>query len=193
MSDRIRIVKEKVLTDNWFKVKEVTFDYTWFNGKVQRQSREVCKKGDYSGILLYNVERKSIILTRQFRMPAFMNNQEDGFLIETAAGMLDEDDPAECAKREVEEETGFKVKNLQKAFEAYTSPGTLSELAHLYVAEYHEDLKVSEGGGTDQDEDIEVLELSFEEALNRMNKGEIKDAKTIMLLQYAQIHKLLEN
>ena len=191
MEERVKIIEERSLSEGWFKLKEVIYDYTWFNGKVQRQSREVAKKGNYAGILLYNKEKRTVILTRQFRMPSYLNDTSDGFIVEACAGMLDDDAPEECAKREALEETGFKVKNIEKAFEAYTSPGTLSELAHLYIGAYEDDMKVSKGGGADEDEDIEVLEISFTQALEMIKTGEIKDAKTIMLLQYTQINGLL--
>lgn len=191
MNDRVKIIEEKVIADRWFTLKDITFDYTWNNGKVQRQSRVVYKKSNYAGILLYNSEKQTVILTRQFRMPSFLNQTEDGFLIEACAGMLEEDSPEECVKRETEEETGFKVNKVKKVFEAYTSPGTLSEMAHLFVGEYNASMKVSDGGGTDFDEDIEVMEIAFKQALEMIGTGEIKDAKTIMLLQYAQINNLL--
>ncbi|MHA7100511.1 NUDIX domain-containing protein [Roseivirga pacifica] len=192
MSERIKIINEKVISDRWFTLKDISFDYTKNNGEVQRQDRVVYHKDNYSAILLYNSNKNSIILTKQFRMPAYINTPADGFVIEVCAGMLDNDSPEEAVIREAEEETGYRVKQVQKVFECYTSPGTLSELAHLYVGEYEDNMKVTEGGGTDADEDIEVLETPFRAALEMVKTGEIKDAKTIMLIQYAQLQGLLK-
>ena len=192
MKDRIKIINEKVISDRWFTLKDISFDYTRNNGEVQRQDRVVYHKGNYAALLLYNREKQTIILTKQFRMPAYINTPEDGFVTEVCAGMLDNDSPEKAVIREAEEETGYRVTEVQKVFECYTSPGTLSELAHLYIGEYDDSMKVNAGGGTDADEDIEVLETSFKAALEMVKTGEIKDAKTIMLIQYAQLQGLLQ-
>lgn len=192
MKDRIKIINEKVISDRWFTLKDISFDYTRNNGEVQRQDRVVYHKGNYAALLLYNREKQTIILTKQFRMPAYMNKPEDGFVTEVCAGMLDNDSPEKAVIREAEEETGYRVTEVQMVFECYTSPGTLSELAHLYIGEYDDSMKVNAGGGTDADEDIEVLETSFKAALEMVKTGEIKDAKTIMLIQYAQLQGLLQ-
>ena len=188
MKDRIK----KVISDRWFTLKDISFDYTKNNGEIQRQDRVVYHKDNYAAILLYNSQKQTIILTKQFRMPAYVNTPEDGFVTEVCAGMLDNDAPEECVIREAEEETGYRVKEVHKVFECYTSPGTLSELAHLYIGEYNDSMKVNAGGGTDEDEDIEVIETPFEKALEMVKTGEIKDAKTIMLIQYAQLQGLLQ-
>ncbi|MGZ3833223.1 MAG: NUDIX domain-containing protein, partial [Mucilaginibacter sp.] len=134
----------------------------------------------------------TVILTRQFRMPSYINGNTDGYLIECCAGLLDKDNPEECIKRETEEETGYKVSDVKKVFEAYMSPGSVTEILHFFVAEYAKEMKVGDGGGLDEEnENIEVLELPFSKALSMIITGEIKDAKTIMLLQYAQINNLL--
>jgi GDP-mannose pyrophosphatase NudK len=143
-------------------------------------------------ILLYNTEKKTVILTRQFRMPSYLNGNESGMLIEACAGLLDRDNPEECIRRETEEETGYKVSNVKKIFETYMSPGSVTEILYFFIAEYTDDMKTSEGGGLEHDqENIDVLELSFERAFEMMTSGEIRDAKTIMLLQYARIHNLI--
>ena len=133
-----------------------------------------------------------MILTKQFRIPTYINGNDDGMMIEACAGLLDEDQPEACIKRETEEETGYNISKVERVFEAYMSPGSVTEILYFFVAEYDASMKVSEGGGADDgQENIEVLELNFEEALNMMQTGAIKDAKTMMLLQYAQIHQLL--
>ena len=160
----------------------------WVNKK-----RDSYNRGDGATILLYNKEKQTVILVKQFRISAFVNNSKSGFLIETCAGMLDKDNPEACIIREVEEETGYSIENVKKVFEAYSSPGALTEKLHYFVAEYTNEMKVSEGGGLDSEqEDIEVLELPFKLVLKAINTGEIEDAKTIMLLQYAQINNLIE-
>jgi GDP-mannose pyrophosphatase NudK len=142
--------------------------------------------------LLYNKAQKTVILTRQFRMPTYINGNETGLLIETCAGLLDKDDPEACIKRETEEETGYKISCVRKVFEAYMSPGSVTELIYFFVAEYHSSMKVSDGGGlAHENENIEVMELPFFTALDMISSGEIRDGKTIMLLQYALLHELV--
>ena len=149
-------------------------------------------KGNGAGILLYNKEQKTIILTRQFRLPAYLNGSETGMVIEVCAGMLDQDHPEQCIIRETEEETGYRIKSVQKIMEAYMSPGAITEILHLFVGEYDSTMKVGDGGGADNEqENIEVLEYSFDETFALIESGEIKDAKTIMLLQYAKINNLV--
>jgi GDP-mannose pyrophosphatase NudK len=143
-------------------------------------------------ILLYNKAQKTVLLIKQFRMPTFLNGNTNGMLIEACAGLLDADNPEDCIRKETEEETGFRIENVQKVFEAYMSPGSVTEILYFFVAEYHQSQRVNTGGGVDGEEDIEVLELDFEEANRMIKTGEIKDGKTIMLLQYAKIHGLLE-
>jgi nudix-type nucleoside diphosphatase (YffH/AdpP family) len=194
MSLTIQILTNEILSDDWCKLSKVTFSLESKDKEKQMQTREVFDRGNGAAILLYNPKNKSIILTRQFRLPAFLNGSDTGMLIESCAGMLDNDDPEACIKRETEEETGFRVKNVQKIFEAYMSPGAMTEILHFFVAEYDKDMKVSEGGGLEaEQEDIEVLELQFDAAFEMIHSGEIKDAKTIMLLQYAKINHLTES
>lgn len=191
MNPKIKIVKTEVLSDNWYTLRKITFDYTKASGEVQRQEREAYDRGNGSTILLYNKSQGTVVLTRQFRMPTFLNGNDKGMLIEACAGLLEEDNAEDCIRKETEEETGYKIKEVKKVFESYMSPGSVTEILHFFVAEYEKDMKVSDGGGTDEGEDIQVIEMPFEEALRQIQSGEIKDAKTIMLLQYAQIHGLL--
>ncbi len=191
---RVKNIKTEVLSDNWYTLNKVTFDYRKPDGAWETQSREAYDRGNGATILLYNRQSNSVILTRQFRMPTFLNGNADGMLIETCAGLLDNDNPTDCIRRETEEETGYKVSDVRKVFEAYMSPGSVTEKLYFFVAEYSKEMKVNEGGGhAEEQENIEVLELPFPEALQLMNTGEIRDAKTIMLLQYAQIQGLLGN
>lgn len=187
----VKIIEEKLLSDNWYILKKITFDYQNPSGKWSRQSREAYDRGNGSTILLYNKAQKTVILTRQFRMPTYVNGNPTGMLIETCAGLLDKDNAEDCIRRETEEETGYRVTDVQKVFEAYMSPGSVTEILYFFVAEYHKNMKVNEGGGAEhENENIEVLEIPFQEALSMIQMGEIKDGKTIMLLQYAQLHQL---
>ena len=189
----VKNIKIDILSDNWYTLKKATFDYKRSDGQWETQQREAYDRGNGAGILLYNKETNYIILTRQFRMPTYLNGNDDGMLIEVCAGLLDQDNPEDCIKRETEEETGYKVSDVNKVMEAYMSPGSVTEILYLFTAAYTKDMKVSDGGGhEDEQENIEVLELPFSEALAMVQSGAIKDAKTIMLLQYAQINKLLD-
>ena len=189
----IKNIKKEVLSDNWYTLNKFTFDYKTKNDTWINQSREAYDRGNGAAILLYNKEKNTVVLTKQFRMPTFINGNTDGYLIEVCAGLLDNDNPEDCIKKETEEETGYRVENVKKVFEIYSSPGSVTEILYYFVAEYSEEMKVSEGGGLESEtEDIEVLEVSFNEAINMVKTGEIRDAKTIILLQYAQINKLLE-
>ena len=191
MSERVRILNTEVLSDNWYILKKVTFEYQHKNGKWITQSREAYDRGNGATILLYNKEQKTVILTRQFRLPTFINGNADGMLIEACAGLLDMDNPEDCIRRETEEETGFKIRDVKKVFEAYMSPGSVTEILYFFVAEYTKEMRASAGGGVDEHEDIEVLEISLEKAFAMMETGEIKDGKTIMLLQYLKLNNLL--
>lgn len=192
MSENIRNLQTTVLSDNWYTLRKVTYELLARDGKWQAQSREAYDRGNGATILLYNKANKTVILTRQFRMPTYLNGNADGYLIETCAGLLDKDNPEDCIRKETEEETGYKITSVQKAFEAYMSPGSVTEILYFFTAEYTKDMKVSEGGGLEEEtEHIEVLELPFTKALEMLKTGEIKDAKTMMLLQYAQINGLL--
>jgi GDP-mannose pyrophosphatase NudK len=191
MTDRVRILKTEILSENWYTLKKVTFDYLRNNGTWTQQNREAYDRGNGATILLYNKETKTIILTRQFRLPTYINGNADGMLIEACAGLLELDNAEDCIRKETEEETGFTITDVKKIFEAYMSPGSVTEILHFFIAEYTKDMKTSEGGGVGENEDIEVLELSFDKALYMMATGEIKDAKTIMLLQYLKLHTII--
>lgn len=187
----VRIIKTDVLSDNWYTLRKVTFEIEKRDGTWQTQSREAYDRGNGATILLYHVKERKVILTRQFRLPAFINGNGSGMLIEACAGLLDRDNPEDAIRRETEEETGYKVTHVRKVFEAYMSPGSVTEILYFFVAEYHRGMKVNEGGGVDEGEDIEVLELDADKAIQMIDSGEIQDAKTIMLLQYAKLNKLI--
>src|SRR5271163_1466219 len=188
MNERVRIKKVETLSDDWYVLKKTTFDLQRRDGTWQQQSRETYDRGNGATILLYNLERRTVVLTRQFRFPAFVNGHP-GLLIETAAGLLDKASPEERIKAEVEEETGYRVEHVRKIFEAFMSPGSVTEKLHFFIAEYDGSSKVAHGGGNfNEGEDIEVLELSIEDAMRAIERGDIADGKTIMLLQYAYIH-----
>lgn len=184
----IRNHKTETLSDNWYTLYKHTYELRLRNGEWAEQVREAYDRGNGAAILLYNKEEKKILLTRQFRMPTFVNGNADGMMVEVCAGLLDEDDPAECVRRETEEETGYRIQEVEKVMEAYMSPGSVTEILHLFVGAYTKAQKVSEGGGVEEEtEDIEVLEHTLEEAFAMVKTGEIKDAKTIMLLQHAKL------
>lgn len=191
-NDRIKIKETTLLSDNWYTLNKVTYEYQKKDGSWETHSREAYDRGNGATILLYNRHQKSIILTKQFRLPTYVNGNESGMLIEACAGLLDKDNAEDCIKKETEEETGYQVSKVQKIFEAYMSPGSVTEIVHFFIAQYDKDMKVSEGGGLEEEqENIEVLELNFDEAYQMISTGAIKDGKTIMLLQYAKIHDLL--
>ncbi len=188
----IKITKTELLSDNWYLLNKVTFDYQKEDDSWITQKREVYDRGNGAAILLYNPLQKTVILTRQFRLPTYLNGNESGMMIEACAGLLDEDHPEQCIIRETEEETGYRVTKVKKIMEAYVSPGAVTEILYLFVGEYDQSMKVSEGGGLDHEqENIEVLEMLFDEAYAMIENGQINDAKTIILLQYAKIHQLL--
>ena len=190
MNEGVKITKTEILSDNWYTLRKITFDYQRKDGQWGTQNREAYDRGNGSTILLYNKESKTVILTRQFRLPTFINGNPSGMLIETCAGLLDKDNPEDCIRRETEEETGYKISSVKKIFEAYMSPGSVTEVLYFFTAEYSKDMKVNEGGGVGEHEDIEVMELGFEKAYQQIETGEIKDGKTIMLLQYAKLNNL---
>lgn len=191
MNPIVKIVKSDVLSDNWYILRKVTFDYTGKDGKTITQSREAYDRGNGATILLYNRASGNVILTRQFRLPTFINGNESGMLIEACAGLLDKDNPEDCIRRETEEETGYKLRDVRKIFEAYMSPGSVTEILYFFIAEYDKSMKAAEGGGVDEHEQIDVLEIPFPKALNMIETGEIRDGKTIMLLQYLKVHDIL--
>lgn len=191
MKDKVQILKTEILSDNWYTLKKVTFNLQNKNGSWVNQNREAYDRGNGATILLYNKENKTVILTRQFRLPTFINGNEDGMLIETCAGLLDADNAEDAIRRETEEETGFTLKDVKKVYEAYMSPGSVTEILYFFIGEYSRDMKTSAGGGVDDHEDIEVLELPFDKAFGMIDTGEIKDGKTIMLLQHLKLSNLL--
>lgn len=192
MNKNINLISEEILSDNWYTLRKFTFDYQLADGSWERQSREAYDRGNGATILLYNKEKQTVILTRQFRLPTYTNGNPTGMLIEACAGLLDKDNAEDCIKRETEEETGYKIKSVKKIFEAYMSPGSVTEILYFFVAEYSADMKVGDGGGCEtEQENIEVMEIPFSQAIQMVTSGEIKDGKTIMLLQYAQIHGLV--
>lgn len=192
MIDNIKILETEILSDNWYILKKITYEYAKKDGTRLTQSRESYDRGNGATILLFNKLQKTVILTRQFRLPTFVNGNESGMLIESCAGLLDKDNAEDCIRRETEEETGYKITDVQKIFEAYMSPGSVTEILYFFIAEYSKDMKVTDGGGLEEEEEnIEVLELEIEEAMNMLKSGEIKDAKTIMLLQYIKLNNIL--
>lgn len=187
-NSKVNIIKTEILSDNWYTLRKITYEYLKKDGLLQTISREAYDRGNGATILLYNMELQKVILTRQFRLPTFINGNETGLLIESCAGLLDSENPEDCIRRETEEETGYKIGALQKIFQAYMSPGSVTEILHFFIAEYTKKMKVSDGGGVaEEHENIEVLEIDIDYALDMILKGEIIDAKTIMLLQHLQI------
>jgi len=190
-SSGIKILDTEVLSANWYTLRKVTYSYFRKDGSQAIVSREAYDRGNGATILLYNTELRKVILTRQFRLPTFINGNETGMLIESCAGLLDDEHPEDCIRRETEEETGYKITAVKKIFEAYMSPGSVTEILHFFIAEYSKTMKVSDGGGLEhEEENIEVLEIAIDEAIEMIHTGEIRDAKTIMLLQYIQLQQL---
>lgn len=184
----VRVLGDERLSDNWYVLRKLTIELRRRGGTWQQQTREVYDRGNGAAILLVNVRRQTVVLTRQFRLPAWVNGCADGMLIEACAGLLDGDDPETCIRREAAEETGFRIQAPHKVFEAYMSPGSVTEKLHFFVASYESSDRAGEGGGiAHEGEDIEVIELQLEEALAMVRSGAIEDAKTIMLLQHAKI------
>lgn len=188
IKDRLRVKNVRLLSDNWYTLKTTEFEWQHSNGTWQTQHRETYDRGNGATLLPYNLKQGTVILTKQFRYPAFVNDHDD-MLIETAAGLLDDESPEARIRAEVEEETGYRLTHVQKIFEAFSSPGSVTERLHYFVAEYEPHMRVSDGGGlADEGEDIEVMEVPMKEALAMIADGRIIDAKAIMLLQYAALH-----
>jgi nudix-type nucleoside diphosphatase (YffH/AdpP family) len=188
----IKIKQTELLSDNWYILNKVTFDYQKNDNSWITQKREVYDRGNGSAILLYNSKQKTVILTRQFRLPTYLNENKSGMMIEVCAGLLDEDNPEQCIIRETEEETGYRITKVEKVMETYMSPGAVTEILYLFTGEYDESMKVNEGGGVaHEEENIDVMEMSYDEAYAMIASGEIKDAKTIILLQHAKINNLV--
>ena len=187
--DRVRIIDTTVLSDDWYVLKKTTFEFLRSDGVWQRQSRETYDRGNGATLLLFNRDRRTVVLTRQFRLPAFVNGH-DGMLVEAAAGLLDNASPEERIRAEAEEETGYRVQDVHKVFEAYMSPGSVTEKLHFFIADYDASTRVGRGGGVEAEgEDLEVIEMTLGEALSAIQNGEIVDAKTIMLLQYVALNE----
>jgi nudix-type nucleoside diphosphatase (YffH/AdpP family) len=188
IADRIRVEEVKILSDDWYVLKKTTFTFLRADGTWQRQSRETYDRGNGATILLYDLARRTVLLTRQFRYPAFVNGHDD-LLIEAPAGLLDDATPEERIKAEVEEETGYRVAAVREVFDAFMSPGSVTERLHFFVGSYSAADKVADGGGNaEEGEDIERLEPTIEEALEMIADKRIRDGKTIMLLQYAALN-----
>ncbi|ELY3085813.1 TPA: GDP-mannose pyrophosphatase NudK [Klebsiella aerogenes] len=185
MSLNIHVIKDKILSENYFLLRNMTYELTRRDGSVVRHKREVYDRGNGATVLLYNPSKQSVVLVRQFRVATWVNGNPDGMLIETCAGLLDNDAPEVCIRKEAIEETGYQVGEARKVFELYMSPGGVTELIHFFIAEYSEAQRANRGGGVD-DEDIEVLELPFVRALEMVANGEIQDGKAVILLQYLQ-------
>jgi nudix-type nucleoside diphosphatase (YffH/AdpP family) len=183
VNPKVKNVEKILLSDNWYTLNKVVFDYQNRDGSWSSQARESYDRGNGATVLLYNREKQTVILIRQFRMPSYLNGNSDGLLIETCAGVLDGDDPETCVLKEAEEESGIRPRKAEKVFESYMSPGAVTEIIHFYVAEYTDADRVGPGGGLESEqEDIEVLEVPFEKALEMVSDGSIRDGKTIMLL-----------
>ena len=190
--NKIRNISKDILSDNWYTLNKYTYEYQKEDGSWETQIRETYDRGNGAAILLYNKGKGTVILTKQFRMPTYVNGNPSGMMIEVCAGVLDGADPVDCIKKEVEEETGYQIDQVKKVFESYMSPGAVTEILHFFIGEYRAQMKVSDGGGADDEgENIEVLEIPFNAALEMITNGEIKDAKTIMLLQYANINNIV--
>lgn len=190
MSLKINVIKDKVLSDNYFILRNVTYEIAHDDKPPVRHKREVYDRGNGATILLYNRDKKTVVLTRQFRIATYVNGNQDGLLIEACAGLLDDDEPEVCARKEAIEETGFEVGEVEKVFELYMSPGGVTELISFYFAEYDDSQRANAGGGID-DEDIEVLEIPFSRAMEMMKTGEIRDGKTVILLQLLAMRNIM--
>lgn len=187
VADRVRVHDVTLLSDHWYVLKTTRFDFLRRDGHWQTQARETYDRGNGAAILLYNLAQRSVVLTRQFRYPAFVNGHDD-LMVEVPAGVLDAASPEDCIRAEAEQEAGYRVREPRKVFEAFMSPGAVTERLHFFIAEYEPGDRIGDGGGLhDEGEDIEVFELPFDEALAMVARGEIVDAKTIMLLQYGAL------
>ncbi len=186
---RVRLVGTEVLSDDWYVLRKTTFDLQRRDGTWSRESREAYDRGDGATILLHDPERRTVLLTRQFRLPAYVNGHPDGMLLEAPAGLLDGEDAEAAIRREAEEETGVRVGEVQRLFELYMSPGSVTERVAFFAAPYRKEARTGTGGGVaSEGEDIEVVELDAAEALAMARRGEIVDGKTVLLLQWAERH-----
>jgi len=188
-NNRVQIIDEKLLSDNWYVLKKFTFSYQRKDGHWETQSREAYDRGNGATILLHNPEANTVILTRQFRLPTYVNGNPTGMLIEACAGLLDNDQPDDAIRRETEEETGYRIQSVEKVMEAYMSPGSVTEKLFFYLAEYSANTERRGGGGVDEEE-IDVMEIPTAQAMAMIESGEIRDGKTIMLLQHLRLRQL---
>ena len=189
---KLRNIEKTLLSDNWYTLTKFTYEYQREDGTWETQHREAYDRGNGAVILLYHKKKGTVVLTKQFRMPTYINGNETGMMIEACAGILEKGNAEETIKMEVEEETGYQIQNVEKIFESYMSPGSVTEVLYFFAGEYNESMRVSDGGGAaDETENIEVLEMPFSKAMDMVENNEIKDAKTIMLLQWAQINSLV--
>ena len=187
---RVRIDRVEVLSDNWYVLRRVDFAYQNRAGTWEDQQREAYDRGNGATVLLVDWDRDTILLTRQFRIPAYVNGHPDGMLLETAAGLLDDEDAATAIRREAEEETGCRIRSIEPLFDLYMSPGSVTERVAFFVAEYQPSDRVTSGGGlADEGEDIEVIELDLDRAVAMVAAGEIVDGKTVLLIQWAQLNR----
>jgi len=189
MNERIRLREQLTLSDNWYTLRKVTFDYQRKNGTWETQSREAYDRGNGATILPHNPATDHVVLTRQFRLPTYVNGNSSGMLIEACAGLLDDEHPDDAIRREAREETGYRLTAVERVLEAYMSPGSVTERLFFYLAEYSAATERQAGGGVDEEE-IEVLELPFAQALKMVTTGEIQDGKTILLLHYLRLKQL---
>jgi nudix-type nucleoside diphosphatase (YffH/AdpP family) len=188
VSDRIRVNNVRMFSDRYGKLTETTFEWRRANGEWQTQARVTFDRGNAATLLPYNLKQRTVVLVRQFRYPAYINGYDD-LLIEAPAGLLDDESPEIRIRAEMEEETGYRLGEIKKIFEAFMSPGAVTEKLHFFVAEYEPSMRIGSGGGlASEGEDIEVIELSIDEALAMIGDGRLADAKTIMLLQYAALN-----
>lgn len=191
-TNTVEIIKTEILSDNWYTLRKITYQRQKADGTTEMHIRETYDRGNGAAILLYNKQSRTVILTRQFRLPTYVNGNPDGMLIEVCAGLLDKDQPDVAIRRETEEETGYKISAVEKVFEAYMSPGSVTEILYFFIAEYSSAMKVHEGGGLEEEqENIEVLELAVDKAMQMIDSGEIRDGKTIMLLQYIKLKGII--
>lgn len=193
MNPRAENIQIEIISEGFKTLQNVSFTYVNDQGEKEEKKNEVYQGADGVAVLLINQQKQTVILIRQLRIATVLNDNKTGMLIEACAGLLDEKEPEIGIKREIEEETGYKVPEVKKIFEMYTSPGAITERIHYFIAAYDESMKVSSGGGLDEEkEDIEILEMPFNEAYSKLMTGEIKDAKTAILLQYAKIENIFD-
>ena len=189
---KITNIQEKILSKYWKQLKLFTYQYHSSKGEVYQQKREVYDKGDGAAVLLYNPYTQKVLLTQQFRMPAYMNGVEDGLVVEVPAGMLDQDDPEKCILKEIYEETGYQVRNVTPVFDCFMTPGAVTEITYFFIAEYNDSMKVNAGGGLkEEQEDLLVFEIDYAQIKKMIRNNEVKDAKTLILFQYAYLHNII--